>query len=641
MTDNSIQRKLRAIFSADVKGYSKLMGDDDEHTINTITAYREIIAGFIQKHQGRVVDTPGDNILAEFSSALNAVKSAVETQQTLEIENGKLPDNRRMEFRIGINLGDILHKDDRIYGDGVNVAARIESLADPGGICISRGVFDQVKKKVPHGFEYLGERAVKNISNPVRIYKVLTKPEYVGKIIGEKRFLGRISRKVAITAILTLGIVTGGLISYYIYLHQSGRIEPAVVENMAHPLPDLPSIAVLPFDNMSGDLEQEYLSDGITEEIITGLSKIPRLFVIARNSSFTYKGKPVKVQQVGEELGVQYVLEGSFRKMDNRARFTVQLVDTINGHHIWAETYESDMDDIFAVQDQITFKVVAALQVELTEGEQALMVAGRTSSFAAYAKFLRGLEYIKYFNKEGNLLARKMAEEAIAIDPNYPRGYRLLASTHFLDVRLGMSKDPKRSLSIAAELYQKVISMDPSDAVAYSFLGLVYTTMGKHEAGVAEVDKAVAVGPNAADAHALYAMVYHFSGRNTEAIEAIRKAIRLNPLPPNWYFANSGLMYSFAGLYDEAFKSFQEALGRQPDNLPCRISLAVAYSLANKENSARAEIKEVLRLNPAFSIQMAMKSYPYQKQSDKDTFLNALRKAGLPETLQSPIHGKP
>ena len=289
------------------------------------------------------------------------------------------------------------------------------------------------------------------------------------------------------------------------------------------------------------------------------------------------------------------------------------------------------MDDIFAVQDQITFKVVAALQVQLTEGEQALMVAGRTSSFAAYTKFLRGLEYMKGFNKEGNLLARKMAEEAIALDPNYPRGYRLLASTHWMDVRIGMSKDPRRSLSMAAELYQKVISMDPSDAVAYSFLGIVYTMMGKHEAGVVEADKAVAVGPNAADAHALYAWIYHFSGRNTEAIEAIRKAIRLNPLPPNWYYTISGLVYSFAGLYDEAFESFQEALSRQPDNLPCRISLAAAYSLANKENNARAEIKEVLRLNPAYSIQMAMKSCPYKNQSDIDTFLDALRKAGLPE----------
>jgi adenylate cyclase len=629
MTEYKTNRKLAAIFSADVKGYSRLMADDEEATVFTINAYRNVMTELITAHHGRVVDAKGDNVLAEFASVVDAVRCAVQVQKELKERNAGLDESRRMEFRIGINLGDVIEEKETIYGDGVNVAARLEGLADGGGICISGTAFDQVKNKFPVGYEYRGKQSVKNIPDPVRTYRVLMDPQFAGKVIGEDNPKGAKRKRLFIAIGILLTMVGGGLIWNFYFL--TPTIPPGSMKKGVYPLPNKPSIAVLPFANMSGIPEQEYLSDGITEEIITGLSKVPRLFVIARNSSFTYKGKPVKVQQVGEELGVQYVLEGSFRKVESRVRFTVQLVDTINGHHIWAETYEREMDDIFAVQDQITFKVVAALQVQLTEGEQALMVAGRTSSFAAYAKFLRGLEYMKGFNKEGNLLARKMAEEAIALDPNYPRGYRLLASTHWMDVRIGMSKDPRRSLSMAAELYQKVISMDPSDAVAYSFLGIVYTMMGKHEAGVVEADKAVAVGPNAADAHALYAWIYHFSGRNTEAIEAIRKAIRLNPLPPNWYYTISGLVYSFAGLYDEAFESFQEALSRQPDNLPCRISLAAAYSLANKENNARAEIKEVLRLNPAYSIQMAMKSCPYKNQSDIDTFLDALRKAGLPE----------
>ena len=393
MADIGIQHKLRAIFSADVKGYSKLMGDDDEHTINTITAYREIITKLIEAHHGRVVDTPGDNILAEFSGALNAVSSAIEIQKKLETENSILPDHRRMDFRIGINLGDVVHREDRIYGDGVNVAARIESLADPGGICISRGVFDQVKKKVPQGFEYMGERAVKNIANPVRIYKVLTKPEYAGKVIGEKRFLGWMSRKLAISAILALAIVTGGLISYYIYLHQSGRIEPAVVEKMAHPLPELPSIAVLPFDNMSGDPQQDYFSDGITEQIIASLSKVPYLFVIARNSTFTYKSKPVKVNQVAEELGVRYVLEGSVQRSNDHLRITVQLIDAIAGHHIWSETYDRQIKDIFALQDDIAMKIMAEMQVKISVADMGRLSLIKTTNIKAYEKLLKAWEH--------------------------------------------------------------------------------------------------------------------------------------------------------------------------------------------------------------------------------------------------------
>jgi TolB-like protein/Flp pilus assembly protein TadD len=395
------------------------------------------------------------------------------------------------------------------------------------------------------------------------------------------------------------------------------------------PLPDKPSIAVLPFANMSGDPEQEYFSDGITEEIITALSKVPRLFVIARNSTFTYKGKPVMVQKVGQELGVRYVLEGSVRRAEGRVRITAQLVDARTGKHLWAEKYDRHLKDIFALQDEITFKVIAALQVKLTEGEQALIVAWGTENFEAYAKFLEGLEYFKRFNREGNLLARKMAEEAIALDPNYPRGYRLLASTHWLDVRLGISKSPRQSLATAATLYQKVIAMDPSEAVAHALLGMVYTMMRQHEKGLAEGEKAVALNPNAADAQCLLGIVLHFNGRHKDAIEVTKKAIRLNPFPPNWYLFSLGHAYCHAGMYEEAIAACKKALRIEPENLIAHQRLAISYSLSGREEEARAEAAEVLRINPKFSLQYWAKIQPYKNQADIELWVNGLRKAGL------------
>jgi TolB-like protein/class 3 adenylate cyclase len=340
MTQDGFKRKLTAILSADVVGYSHLMEDNEDTTIQTLNTYRNSMSTLVQQHRGRVVDMTGDNLMAEFSSVVDAVKCAVETQKEMSKRNAEMPENRRMLFRIGVNLGDIVEEKDRIYGDGVNIAARLEGLAEAGGICISRTAYDQVKKKLELGYEYLGEHNVKNLSEPVHVYRVLMEPEAAGKVIGEKRFLGKISRRSAIAAIIILIVVAVGLAGWNLYLRQSKRLEPASFEKMAFPLPDKPSIAVLPFDNLTGDPDQEYFSDGITEEIITALSNTPKLLVIARNSTFTYKGKPVKVQQVAEELGVQYILEGSVRKVENRIRITAQLIDAIKGYHIWSERYD-------------------------------------------------------------------------------------------------------------------------------------------------------------------------------------------------------------------------------------------------------------------------------------------------------------
>jgi len=353
MNAEEFKRKLSAILSADVEGYSRLMDDDEEATVRTLTSYRTAIADLVQQFRGRIVDTPGDNILTEFTSVVDAVNCAVEIQRDLAERNTELPYNRQMQFRIGVNLGDVIEEDGRIYGDGVNIAARVESLSEAGGICISGRAHDQVENKLGLEYEDLGKHEVKNISRPIQVYRVLSYPGAAAhRVVQAKTNLGRRWRKIGLSvAVVVLVVAALGIWQFYM---RRPTVEPALVEKMAFPLPEKPSIAVLPFDNMSGYPEQEFFSDGITEEIISSLSKTDQLFVIARNSTFTYKGKPVKVRQVAEELGVRYVLEGSVRKSENRVRITAQLIDAITGHHLWADRYDRDIKDIFALQDETT-----------------------------------------------------------------------------------------------------------------------------------------------------------------------------------------------------------------------------------------------------------------------------------------------
>ena len=631
MSENTTQRKLTAILSADVKGYSKMMGEDDESTVETITAYRKIITELIHNHQGRVVDTPGDNILAEFGSALNAVNSAINIQHTLEIENGKLADNRQMVFRIGINVGDILHKDNCIYGDGVNVAARIESLADPGGICISRGVFDQVKKKVPQGFKYIGERAVKNISNPVRIYKILTKQEYAGKVIGEMRFLGWMSRKFAMSAILTLAIVTGGLISYYIYLYQSGRMEPAMVEKMAHSLPDLPSIAVLPFDNMSGDPQQDYLSDGITEQIIASLSKVPYLFVIARNSTFTYKGKPVKVNQVAEELGVRYVLEGSVQRSNDRLRITVQLIDAIAGYHLWSEKYDRQIKDIFALQDDITMKIMAEMQVKISVADMGRLSLIKTTKIEAYEKLLKAWEHY-YRRTEGDTLqARKLTQEAIELDPEYGDAYLMLGWAHIDDIYFYRTKSLEKSLEAAEKYARKAANLSADEAATHRLIAYIFMMRKDYEKAIAESQTSVDLAPNSAVANLVFGMVLRNAGRYNDAIPFLEKAIRLEPITPVNFLNNLAWAHFSLSQYEKAIQLWNKAIEKNPDYLFAYDGLTLAHQLLGNKDQARKCAAEVLRIKPTITIAKLPTSLTVKNESDRARFIKAYREAGIPE----------
>jgi len=439
MAEKGFKRKLTAILSADVEGYSRLMGDNEEATVRTLTAYREVLTTLIQQHNGKVLDSPGDNLLAEFVSVVDAVQCAVAIQKEINARNTELPENRKMQFRIGINLGDVIQEEERIYGDGVNIAARLEGLSEPGGICISKTAFDQIESKLPYGYEFLGDQPVKNIAKPVGAYRVLMEPRVTVAGEPDKKKPTSMRRKTIIAGAVAVLLVAVGVGIWQFYMHRPS-LEPASVEKMAYPLPDNPSIAVLPFVNRSEDKEQDYFCDGITEEIITALSRTPKMFVIASNSTFSYKGKAVKA----EELGVQYVLEGSVRKAGDRVRITAQLIDALTGGHLWAERYDRDLKDIFALQDEITIKIISALQVELTDGEIARVRARGTQNLEAYLKVLHARESFFTVTKGGMATTRRLCEEAISLDPKYAAAYGFLGSAHWMDFLLGSSKSPKQ-----------------------------------------------------------------------------------------------------------------------------------------------------------------------------------------------------
>jgi adenylate cyclase len=575
-------------------------------------------------------------VLAEFSSVVDAVQCAVAVQNEFQTRNAELAENRRMEFRIGINLGDVIDEEDRIYGDGVNVAARLEALADPNGICVSKTAFDQIETKLPLGYQYLGEQSVKNIPKPVGAYRVLMKPDAAGKVIGEKRFLGRYSRKTAIATILILVMVALGLVSWNIYLHQSKKIEPASVNKMAFPLPEKPSIAVLPFTNLSNDPEQEFLSDGVTEDIITSLSRVPDLFVIARNSTFTYKGKPVKVQQVAEELGVRYVLEGSLQRSGDTVRITAQLIDAITGSHVWAERYDRELKDIFDLQDEITMKLITSLQVKLTVGEYARVMAKGTKNIEAYLKLLQVRKHWLRLTKEDNLLARRMAKEVIALDPKYPSGHVFLAWTHFADGVFRWSESWKESYNRAEELAHKALELDNSLSMPHNLLSRIYDMRMQKDKSIPEGELAVSIDPSPPNMYSL-ALNLKNAGRHEESISWWEKAFRLDPIPPAYSLHGAGNSYFLAERYTDALTQYKRLLDRvkkgEYNPLFVHLNLAQTYIMIGQEKEAQEHVAEVLKLKPKYSIKRYANTFTrfYKNQTDRDRLINALRKAGLPE----------
>ncbi len=682
MTIQEVKRKLTAILSADVKGYSRLMGEDEEGTIRTLNAYKEVITGFIQKHQGRVVGTAGDSMLAEFASVVDAVRCAVGIQGELKDRNKELSKDRRMEFRIGVNLGDVVEDGDTIYGDGVNIAARVESLAEAGGICLSGTAYDQVENKLSIGYEYLGEQTVKNIAKPVRVYRVLMEPEAAGKVIGEKKVKPRQWKMATMGLVVVVIVVVAAIVIWKFYIPSTPKPEvttkekivvsqpeksPATVppspevapkekvtppspekiakptappapkvevaskDKMALPLPDKPSIAVLPFTNMSGEKELEYFSDGLVEGIINGLSKSEHIFVIARNSTFTYKGKPVKVKQVAEEMGVRYVIEGSVQQEGNRVRITVQLIDALTGRHLFSERYDRDLKDILNLQDEITLKVLIAVQVKLTTGEVARLSEKGTKNLDAYLKVLQAREFKGgTLNKERVGRAIQLLEEAIALDPEYALAYSILCTAHFDLVILGASESPRESLQRAIELGKKAIALDDSNSSVHANITFPYIYLREFDKAISEAEKAISLSPNSATAYWALGTALSLSGRPQEAIPMLQKSLRLSPIPVHSQVL--GILagaYSWLGQHEEAIATYKKVLQFYgPDHLIAHVGLAIMYAFLDREKEARAEGAEVLRIDPKFSWERFIKGLPYD-QSRKDRIADALRKAGL------------
>jgi TolB-like protein/class 3 adenylate cyclase/Tfp pilus assembly protein PilF len=628
MPQEGFKRKLTAILSADVVGYSRLMDDNEEATVRTLNVYRDTMRTLILQHRGRVVDATGDNLLAEFSSVVDALNCSVKVQQEIAARNTDLSPERKMEFRIGVNVGDVIEEEDRIYGDGVNIAARVEALAEAGGICITGRAYDQVKNKLEFGYQYLGKHSVKNIPEPVRVYKVLMEPEAAGKILGEKR---KAIRWMALATAVVLLIGVGGLAGWYLYLRQSSRIDPAVLDGRVYTLPDKPSIAVLPFDNLSGEPEQEYFSDGITDDLITDLSKISGLFVIAHNSVFAYKDKPVKIRQVAEELGVRYILEGSVRKAENRVRINAQLIDVTTGGHLWAERYDRQYTDIFELQDEVMGKIVSALAVKLSGAEQAQITRRPTANLEAYDYYLRAERGA--YCEEYSLFIETLAlyEKAIALDPDFAdahAGYARAAvevwHTSWDNILAGPVARKR-----AYEAADRALTLNPNIPRAYSVLGVLQVVDGRYDEAIESARKAVSLGPNSADAYVNLAIVLMFAGRSAEALAEIKKALRLNPKPSHGFYAYYGGVLFMNRQYENAIEPLEEAW---ESSFFARAYLAMAYAQLGRLEDAKIAIESMLKIWPSMCLSFYRIYYAHHKrEADRAHIIEALRKADLPE----------
>jgi TolB-like protein len=587
MAVERVQRRLAAILAADVVGYSRLMGEDEAGTLSRLKQLRlEVFDPHIKEFSGRLFKTTGDGLLIEFPSAVDAVNHAVAVQRALEAANADISDSIRLTFRIGISLGDVIVDGGDLYGNGVNVAARMEGLAEPGGICVSGTVFEHVGTAVDVVFDDLGPQKVKNITQPVRSYRVRLHDDHVQSIIG-------------------------------------GNQPPA--------LPDKPSIAVLPFENMSGDVEQEYFADGISEDIITSLSKLSQLLVIARNSSFTYKGRAVNVQEVARELGVRFVIEGSVRKSGNRVRITSQLIDCTTGGHLWAERFDRDLTDIFAVQDEVTQEIVTAMAVTLTADDHERIKTIETDNLEAYDYFLRGREHFWLQMKEDNLLARAMFEQARDLDPAFAPTYALLSFTHMMDYINRWNEADDQSLERAYEIAHEGVQLNESYPWSRIASGNAFLWNRQHDRAIVEYEKAIAQDPNFALGYTNLGWALHYAGRSAEAIELIKRGMRLDPHYPDIRLHWLAQSYFQLGQYEEAVELLKRRLIRKPDTDISRVLLAASYGHLGRTEEAKAEWAEALRVNPDYSLEHRRKILPYKNPADFEKVVQGLSKAGLPE----------
>ncbi|HEA70112.1 MAG TPA: adenylate/guanylate cyclase domain-containing protein [Desulfobacterales bacterium] len=631
MAEKGFKRKLAAILSADVEGYSRLMGEDEEATVRTLTTYREVMTTLIQQHNGKVLDSPGDNLLAEFVSVVDAVQCAVAVQKEFQARNVEMPESRRMEFRIGINLGDVIEEKERIYGDGVNIAARLEGLSEPGGICISKTAFDHIESKLPYGYDFLGDQTVKNIAKPVGAYRVLMDPRVTvsGKLVGEKP--ASVRHKAILVGAIAVVVVAVAVGIWQFYMRRL-TVEPASEEKMAFPLPDKPSIAVLRFDYMGDDPNKEYIANALSENIISALSKLPDLFIVAKESSFSYKGKEVKIKGISEELGVRYVLEGSLQKSGDHIRVTAQLIDAIKGYHVWSDSYDRKLKDFFALQDDIILNILKGLQVELTIFHEQF---GRgTTNLEALFKLHQGLHHVYKYTKEDLVVGRKLYQEAIALDPEYAYAYHSLGWTYLQEVYQGYTKSKEQSLKKSEDLARKALELDPSLAEARALLAIIFLQRRQFEKAIAEGERAMGMDPNNAANMATHTFILNNAnvGRYEEALALIERAIRINPKPPPFYITLLGSANTHLGRYAKAIEAYKIVLSKEPNNMGAWIPLTICYVLTDHMDEAKKAAAELLRVQPAFSIDLFKKIYAYSEKTDRGRlYIGALRKAGISE----------
>ena len=587
MTTHQTKRKLAAVLAADIAGYSRLMGADEESTLARLKLLRrELIDPKSKQHHGRIVKTTGDGILIEFLSVVDAVRCAIELQEGMLERNADLPQEERIEFRVGVNLGDVMIEGRDLYGDGVNIAARLEALAQPGGICISRTVLNHARDKLPFDVEDAGEQLLKNIARPVHVYRIIINPA------------------------------------------RPAATPKADVSMLA--LPDKPSIAVLPFTNMSGDPEQEFVSDGVAEDVITALSRYPSLFVIARNSSFTYKGRSVDVKQVGRELGVRYVLEGSVRKAGNRIRVTAQLIEAGTSNHVWAERYDRDLADIFPVQDELTQALTTALAPAIAGAEVRRAMRKPPESLDAWAAYQRGLWHLSKATPDDDATAEKFFKQAIDLDPAFAGGYSALALYQLQAAAIYQKLDLRNAQRSAEALARRAVGLDGADAEARSCLGWALQACGDAEGALAETERALSMSPNLAIAHGHRGATLIFAGRQTEGLTALETCIRLDPRDP--YLAVRLLHVAcglyFCGEYQASIEASKRLIRSYPDfPMVYRWSAAALAQLGRATEAREALQKAVSRAPGAFDMYVRNRA-PWFRPEDHDHLVNGLRKAG-------------
>jgi adenylate cyclase len=625
----SVERRLSAVLSADAVGYSRLIAEDEVATVRRLSAYLEEIGVLVRQHLGRVVDAPGDNLLAEFPSAIQAASCAVEIQRVLAARNADLPPERKLEFRIGVHLGDLMVEGEKIYGDGVNIAARIEGLAEPGGVSVSAAIHEQIRHKLDLGFEDCGPHSLKNIPEPVRVFRI--RPGSGGAGSQRPAPAARTRLRTAAVAVGAVALVIAIALAATwprplgLVLLLAGLAGPPVDP----PLPDEPSLVVLPFDNMSDDPEQEYFSDGITEDLTTALSMVPGLFVIARNSAFTYKGQPVKVERVGRELGVRYVLEGSVRKAGETVRFNAQLIDATTGYHLWSQRYDRELSDIFALQTEITEKILEVLPVEIREAEFDRVRRGRPESASAYDDYVRALYLFSQVTRQGHAEARRLCRGVVERDPGHAKCHALLGATYSAEHVLGWNFDPAL-LQRAEEFVRRAIELDPFLPHGHVALAQIAYLRRRPEEAMAAAERAVELAPNLDMAHVMLGFAQASAGQTVDALGSIRRSLRLNPRAPGPVWGVLGVLNMRAGREREAVELWERVRTAYPELVLIRVLLADHYERSGRHAEAAAAVREIQRVNPEIDAERAAALSPLIPAEARPEAAEILRRAGLP-----------